>query len=222
MGLKMKHIAVARKYFNLDGRKKPSKVKDSKFDKLLLNTIELRELKKRSALKVGILEGDKEAGPFSFQGYCFDEDECVHKKGRDGKHRSNKYRTVWIYFSKEYMHIYTYTFSMVTDYVEEQTKEYKYGGIGNFETYCEMQHTVTKKRSVEDVKRQFFSFDIAGSGKTVCWSDQSIDVGVAQIKKQIWTKQGLGEDGKPVAASGLSPLGISSAKPLEFTVKRVL
>ncbi|MDR2201479.1 MAG: hypothetical protein LBP26_01740 [Clostridiales bacterium] len=184
----MDYIKFAKKYFDKAAKGRASAGRDGKYDKMLKRSLELRALRSRSMRKIGITAEDAEAGPFCFEGYCYDNEQVRQAVGKDGKLRSERYQSTWLYFAKKHIYVYTYVFSTTNTAVVEDTRELLYNNISDFTTHSESVQLVTKKGKNESTQKQFFSFE-QPSGKFVCWTQGPMDDSVLQIRRKILEKQ---------------------------------
>ena len=114
-------------------------ISDWKYDASVKSN--LQNLKKKALERLGIDEDEvKEVQPISFGDYCFDYGlDYVAKQGKDGKWRSNFYKTAIIFFSQNELHSYVLTFCTTQTLEKEQTDVYFYQDIVSVSTSSKIQ-----------------------------------------------------------------------------------
>ena len=106
---------------------------DSEYDAAVM--LLLSSYNKRRALEKLSLDEEeiKEAQPISLGGYSF-RDASLTKKGADGVSRSNKYSSIWIFFTEQEIHCYKAVFCTTEPLVSEATDVWFYRDIVSVST----------------------------------------------------------------------------------------
>lgn len=119
------------------------------------------DLRSRALAKIGLDESEiQEIEPIVLASFEYDEkdDEC-YIRFRNGTAISNQYSVTWIFFSRQQMYTYNFTFSMTHDDTWESTNDFFYGDITCFTT----QHNL-----VEDRKYSINKGCLSGCMKNGC------------------------------------------------------
>jgi hypothetical protein len=112
-------------------------VKDAEYDRILTETLNGLNLREKALGKIGLDEDQlKEIPPVYFHGYHF-KDNAAYRIGKDGRLRSSKYSTTWLFFSGTQVYMYQYILDMASTAIKERTEEYFYKDITNFSTTTE-------------------------------------------------------------------------------------
>lgn len=156
--------AVIRYFFN-DGCLQ-RRMKDEAYDKMLKDTLAKFDFRKRALDKIGLDESElQEIAPVTFQGPLY---KSYARKGKDGLWRSPSYQVSWLFFSATQVYLYQYTLNMDSDEKRENTEEYFYKDITNFNTASETAEVETewdKKNGIwkkENVDSTQFSLVVPG------------------------------------------------------------
>ena len=133
------------------------RVTDEKYDAMIREHIQ--EMEQRALDKLGIDRDEvNEIDPIIIDGYNYDQ--CtLYKKGKDGVWRTNVYRVIYLFFSQNEVHSYTYEFSTTEDQKKDFTDVYFYQDIVSASTESS---TATFKNQ----KIQYESFKLTTSGGT--------------------------------------------------------
>lgn len=128
--------------------KKP--ISDAEYDQMVTNVLQSTNFKQKALNKIGLDEDQlKEIDPVQFEGYRFDKKyNPWFKMGEDGKYRSTVYQVSWLFFSSTQVYLYQYTFHMDEDGKWENTEEYFYKDVVNFNT-----SSMTEECAYYDVKQ---------------------------------------------------------------------
>ena len=115
---------------------------DAEYDKLATGMIKFT--KDDALAKLGLDESEvTEAAPVCISGYSFDGAEYV-KMGKDGKWRSNRYETWYLFFSKNEVHCCKKTIKTTADWKTESTDVYFYKDIVSVSTTSESKTVLNK------------------------------------------------------------------------------
>lgn len=126
-------------------------VKDATYDQMLRENLDAMDTRKLALNKIGLDEDQlKEIPPIFFHGYNYG-DNAMRRLGKDGRLRSSKYDTTWIFFSDTQVYMYKHVLDMASSDKKERTEEYFYRDITNFSTLSETVKVGVGKsaRSVE-------------------------------------------------------------------------
>jgi len=128
------------------------RMKDEEVDAATSSTLRSLNLKQRALGKIGLDEDQvSEIPPVHLHGYSLDRFE--HGRiGKDGKARTNKYETIWLFFSDAQVYMYSYTFDLTSDNKKETTEEYFYKDIVSFSTSSETIDFLLNKREYNRFK----------------------------------------------------------------------
>lgn len=109
-------------------------MKDDAYDKMVKDKLNGLNLKQRAMGKIGLDEDQlKEIPPVFLHGYNFDSG-TYSRVGSDGRLRSSKYDTTWLFFNDTHVYMYYYTMDMTSGSTKEGTEEYFYKDITSFST----------------------------------------------------------------------------------------
>lgn len=110
-----------------------NKITDEMYDKAVISYSN-KLIDKKAYEKLGIDKDEvNEAEPIYIGGYEFKNVNLI-KKGKDNLFRSNLYKIIAIYFSKNEVHCYTWAFNTVCEKQEESTDVYFYDDIVSIST----------------------------------------------------------------------------------------
>ena len=119
-----------------------TRMKDEKYEEMVMSRLEGLKLKQKALNKIGLDEDQlQEIEPIFLHGYNFDEDAYV-RIGKDNNLRSSRYDGAWLFFSDTQVYMYSHTFDMSSDYKKESTEEYFYKDITNFSTVSETTEAI--------------------------------------------------------------------------------
>jgi len=106
---------------------------DSDIDDDLIRYFKEQKLKEKALDKLGLDESEvMEIAPVYFDGYHFDGATVI--VGKDGKARSSMGRAVYFFFTKNEVHCYTHTKSLIDSFCSEDTDTYFYSDIVSVST----------------------------------------------------------------------------------------
>jgi hypothetical protein len=112
-------------------------VKDEEYERILAEALKGLNLREKALGKIGLDEDQlKEIPPVHFYGFHF-KDGAHYRIGKDGRLRSSKYSTTWLFFSSTQVYMYQYILDMASTGIKENTEEYFYKDITNFSTTTE-------------------------------------------------------------------------------------
>ena len=123
-----------------------TRMKDDIYDEQVVAKMNALNLKQKAISKIGLDEDElKEIPPVFLHGYNFSDTKAYNRLGTDGKYRSSKYDTVWLFFSNTQVYMYSYTFDMASESKKEVSDEYFYKDVTNFSTFNESIETIELK-----------------------------------------------------------------------------
>lgn len=160
-------------------------VKDEVYDQMLNETLNSIPIKKQALNKIGLDEDQlKEIPPINFYGYEFDG--AMWRIGKDGRLRSSKYSSTWLFFSSSQLYMYQYILNMAGTDKKEIDREYFYKDITSFSTATK---TVGQGNSARDVN----SFRIVVPGDDFSCSIMGVadaDRAINAMKQKLREKKG--------------------------------
>ncbi|MBR2029612.1 MAG: hypothetical protein IJ999_01755 [Clostridia bacterium] len=136
------------------------RVKDSYIDEVIASKI--KDIKQKAMTKFGIDQDEvNEIDPISFDGFIWEGEGVVAKKGKDGIYRSNKYEIALLLFSRHEVYAYIYSFYITKANEVEKTTLYFYKDILTVSTS-------TKEITLsDDSVIRYESFELDTAGKTL-------------------------------------------------------
>ncbi|MBR5481025.1 MAG: hypothetical protein IKU85_04970 [Bacteroidaceae bacterium] len=130
--------------------KKP--INDEEYDQLLKETLKSKDFVEMALNFIGIdSEEVKDVDPIHFEGYSFD-DGALQKKGIDKVWRSSKYQTTWIFFGKNQIFIYQYTFFMDEDGFKQKAEDYFYPDVTSISISSDREDIEAKDKNGNKLK----------------------------------------------------------------------
>jgi len=161
-------------------------VKDEVYEQMLRETLNGLNLRQKALGKIGLDEDQlKEIEPVNFHGYHF-KDGAYYRVGKDGRFRSSKYSTTWLFFSSTQVYMYQYILDMTSTSIKERTEEYFYKDITNFSTTTETVTFAGKNKEVNE-----FTLVVPGD-KFFCSMDgvPDADRAISAMKQKLREKKG--------------------------------
>lgn len=120
-------------FFSVGCSMKTSNVLDSEIDMELMQYFERQNLKEKALDKLGLDESEvMEIAPVYFDGYHYEGAQV--KIGLDNKARSSLGRAVYFFFTKNEVHCYMHTVSLIENFCSEDTDTYFYSDIVSVST----------------------------------------------------------------------------------------
>lgn len=117
----------------ISGLKAKPSILDSEIDMELMQYFERQNLKEKALDKLGLDESEvMEIAPVYFDGYHYEGAQV--KIGLDNKARSSLGRAVYFFFTKNEVHCYMHTVSLVENFCSEDTDTYFYSDIVSVST----------------------------------------------------------------------------------------
>lgn len=119
----------------------------------------LVNMRQRALDRLGIDEDEvNEIVPITFDMYDYDGATEI-KLGKDGIWRTDKYKSVYLFFSQHEVHCYTYSFNTLKDQHSDATEVYFYQDIVSFSTS-------SKQTKLKDNTIDYQQFKLVTSGGT--------------------------------------------------------
>jgi len=172
-------------------------MKDEAYDQMVQTTLNGMNLKQKALGKIGLDEDEvKEIAPIFLHGYNYDDNGALTKVGPDGRSRSSKYDTTWLFFSDSHVYMYAHTFDMTSGTKREKTEEYFYKDITNFSTSNDTIEVTRlsgcKKDKVNKVNVEFSRFALVVPGDKFFCSTSGVpdaEQSVSAMKQKLREKK---------------------------------
>lgn len=111
---------------------------DEEYKALVRKKVEEADLKNRALEKLNIDESEvQEIDPIVLEGYRIHN--AYYKNITDKVWVSSRFQVTWIFFSSTQLYLYTYTFNLDEDLVDEHTEEFFYKDVTSLSTLTEKE-----------------------------------------------------------------------------------
>jgi hypothetical protein len=192
---------IIENYFYPKGGCMSKGMTDEEFDGIVGGKLQSLNCKQKALDKIGLDESQvSEIAPVMFEGYAHEEGEkSFAKRGADGRWRSSRYQTTWLFFSSTQVYMYAYTFDVTSDTKTEKTEEYFYKDITNFSTATGTVEKVVftsggcMKPSMpgkDNIEFQEFAIVVPGDKFKASTGTQDIEASVQAMKAKLREKKG--------------------------------